>query len=101
VKKLNTILENLTGMNAMSDQVIANDLLFASKTGIKSLAVAITEASSPEVTSILRKQLDDAITSHDRISALMMNKGWYHSKNIEEQVRLDIKNAQTALKLPE
>jgi similar to spore coat protein len=96
---MNTIIENLTGMNHMSDQVIAYDLLFSTKTGVKNTAVAITEAATPEVRTVLRKQLDAAIDLHERLSLHMINKGMYHAYNIGEQIQLDMKNAQTALNL--
>ena len=98
---MNTIIESMTGMNTLTDQVMASDLLFLSKSGIKNISLAISETTSPEVRNVLRRQLDDAIDSHQKISSLMINKGWYHAQNIDEQIKLDLKNAQAALKLPE
>ncbi|WP_248926560.1 spore coat protein [Paenibacillus hamazuiensis] len=93
---MNTLLENMTGMGSMTDQVIANDLLIAAKTGIKDCAVALTEATTPEVRQILKKQLDQAISSHEKISAYMIQKGLYHPTQVKQQIQLDLQNAQTA-----
>ena len=98
---VNTIIESMTGTNTLTDQVVASDLLFSSKSAITNISLAISETSSPEIRNVLRKQLDDAIDSHQKISSLMMNKGWYHAQNIDEQIKLDLKNAEAALNLPE
>ena len=98
---MNTIIESMTGMGTLTDQVVASDLLFSSKSTITNISLAISETTSQNVRKVLRKQLDDAIDSHQKISSLMMNKGWYHAQNIDEQIKLDLKNAQLALKLPE
>ena len=98
---MNTIIENMLGMNTLTDQVVASDLLFSSKSAITNISLAISETTSPNIRNILRKQLDDAINSHQKISSLMLNKGWYHANNIDEQIKLDLRNAQAALNLPE
>jgi similar to spore coat protein len=97
---MNTIVENLTGMNTMTDQVIATDFLIAAKAAVNDYAIALTETATPDVRTVLRKQLNDAINTHERISNYMINKGWYHAYNVQEQIRLDMKNAETALNLP-
>ncbi len=50
---MNSIIENMTGMNGMTDQVIASDLLIAAKSGIKNYALALTESTSSEVRNVL------------------------------------------------
>ena len=97
---MNAIVENLTGMNTMTDQVIATDFLMAAKTNVKNYALALTETATPEVRTILKTHLDDAITTHERITGYMMKKGWYHAYNVDEQIKLDLKNAEAALHLP-
>lgn len=81
-----TIIQNMIGMEDMTEQIIATDLLIASKSAIKNYAAAITEATSPEVTKTLRKQLDDAINAHGRISTYMMNKGYYNAFDPKDQM---------------
>jgi similar to spore coat protein len=96
---MNTIVENLTGMNTLTDQVIATDLLIAAKAGVKNYAIALTETASEDVRTTLVKQLNEAITHHTRISNYMIQKGFYHPHNVSEQIRLDMDNAQKALNL--
>ncbi|UFJ42021.1 spore coat protein [Brevibacillus humidisoli] len=94
---MNTVVENLTGMNVMTDQVIATDLLFAAKSGIRNYAVAITETASPEVRATLRKHLEDGIAYHEKVTNYMVEKGWYHPYNPQQQLDLVLKSADTAL----
>lgn len=93
------ILQNLAGMADMTEQVIATDFLLASKAAVKNYAVAISEVTTPEVRAVLRRQLSVAIDTHENITRYMMNNGYYHVYNPQEQLRLDIKTADTALKL--
>ncbi|MCR2807098.1 spore coat protein [Paenibacillus soyae] len=97
---MNTIIENLTGMNVLTDQVIAMDFLIAAKSGVRNYAAAVTEAGTPEVKAILIKQLDEAIDTHEQILAYMIDNGLYHPWNPQEQARLNLQNIDTALKLP-
>ena len=51
------IIEKLTGMNALSDQVVAMDLLIAAKSGARNYAMAVTEAGTPEIKELLTRHL--------------------------------------------
>ncbi|MNF16354.1 Spore coat protein F precursor [compost metagenome] len=62
--------------------------------------MAITETASPEIKTILAKQLDEALIAHEQISNYMVNRGFYHPHNVNEQIQLDIQNIQTALNIP-
>ncbi|MDB4868720.1 MAG: spore coat protein [Cohnella sp.] len=93
------MVQNLTGTDALTDQVIAADFLIAAKTGVKSCAIAITESATPEVRSFLEGQLTQAVALHGDITELMMKRGWYHPYNASEQIKLDIQRAQTAMNL--
>lgn len=42
---MNALIESLTGMNKMSDQVIATDFLIAAKSGVRNYAIALTETT--------------------------------------------------------
>ncbi|MDO3679616.1 spore coat protein [Paenibacillus ehimensis] len=97
---MNTLIKNLTGMGTMTDQVIAMDFLIAAKTGIQNYAIALTETASPDIKAVLRRQLDEAISTHERITNYMMRKEYYRPYHIPEQIELDRKNIQTALNLP-
>lgn len=90
-------METLAGANTLTDEVIANDLLFSAKAGVRMTAAAITEATTYEVRVMLQKQLDDAIGLHEAIANYMKNNDMYHPYNEDEQIRLDLKNAETAL----
>lgn len=96
---MNTLVENLTGMSAMTDQVIAYDFLLAAKSGVKTIAGALAETATPEVRTVLKKQLDEAIATHEQITNFMVSKGWYQAYNVQEQINLDLAAGQTALKL--
>ncbi|MFY4774401.1 spore coat protein [Metabacillus sp. RGM 3146] len=97
---MNPIIENLTGMNALSDQVVAMDLLISAKSGVRNYAFAVTEAGTPEIKEILTRHLVEALDMHEKTSAYMAEKGWYHAWDTNEQINLDLKNIDTALKLP-
>lgn len=96
---MNAILETITGMNKLSDQVIATDFLVAAKSAVRNYAIALTETTSPQVRTILRSQLAAAIASHETISNYMMKKGYYNAYDLHEQYDVDMKTADTALSL--
>jgi similar to spore coat protein len=97
---MNSFIQNLMGMEGMTEQVIAADFLISAKNGVRNYAMAITEAATPEVRETLRRQLEDAILTHERITAYMMDKAMYHAYNINEQINLDVQNAETVQNLP-
>ncbi|MGZ0085521.1 spore coat protein [Caldibacillus thermoamylovorans] len=41
--------------------------------------------------------INDAIAFHEQISQYMVNKGYYHPTNVQEQLRMDIQAAQQVL----
>lgn len=97
---MNRIIEALTGMDAMTDQVVAMDLLISAKSGVRNYAMAVTEAGTPEIKETLTRHLEEALDMHEQISTYMIEKGWYHAWNPNEQINLNLKNIQTALNLP-
>ncbi|MDD9269108.1 spore coat protein [Paenibacillus sp. GCM10023248] len=97
---MNTIIEHLTGMHTLTDQVIATDFLISAKSAVRSYAMAVTEAGTPEIKAILQKQLEESIDTHEKIMRYMMEKGWYHPWNMNEQLLLDLQNIKTALDVP-
>ena len=68
---MNPIIERLTGTAAMTDQVIAADLLISAKSGVRNYAIALTETASSEVRTVLRRHLEDAIRTHEQVSNYM------------------------------
>ncbi|KZE67665.1 spore gernimation protein GerQ [Fictibacillus phosphorivorans] len=97
---MNSFIENLTGMDALSDQVVAMDLLIAAKSGVRNYAMAVTEAGTPEIKEMLTRHLEEAIELHDQVSVYMVEKEWYHAWNTDEQIDLNLLNMKTALNLP-
>lgn len=94
---MNQIVENMTGMNKLSDQVIASDLLIFAKTGVKTYASAITESATPEVRNLLKKQLDEAISFQEQVGSLMMKKGWYDAYDMNKQIEMDLTQSQNTI----
>ncbi|MDM5340342.1 spore coat protein [Fictibacillus enclensis] len=97
---MNSIIENLTGMDALSDQVVAMDLLIAAKSGVRNYAMAVTEAGTPEIKEMLTRHLEEAIEMHEQVSSYIVEKGWYHAWDTNEQIQLNLTNMKTALDLP-
>ncbi|MDF2680527.1 MAG: spore coat protein [Brevibacillus sp.] len=97
---MNSIIQSLTGMGGMTDQVVAMDFLISAKSGVRNYAMALTETGTPEMKATLTKQLEEAIDMHEKISTYMIDQGWYRPWNVDEQIQLDQQNIQTALNLP-
>lgn len=97
---MNPIVGTLTGMNAMTDQVVATDLLITSKSGLKNYAGAIAEAATPEVRSILTTQFGKAVGLQERVYNYMRDNGFYNAYDPAQQLQMDIQNAEKALSLP-
>lgn len=99
---MTTKTEKLNNLKSIiNDQTIATDLLLSSKSGVRSLAVAITETATPEVKKVLKKELETAIDLHDKIAQYMIDNEMYHAYDLKEQVSQDLKNAEEALELGE
>lgn len=96
---MNPIIEYLTGLNVLTDQVIATDLLLSAKNGVRNYALAITEAATPEIRNTLEQQLEQNIELYERISSYMIERNWYQPMKLNEQLQMDLKNIETALKL--
>ncbi len=97
---MNTILEHLTGMHTLTDQVVAMDSLITAKSCVRNYAMAVTEAVTPEVKETLTRHLEEAIDMHERITMYMMERGLYHPWNLNEQIQLDLQNINMALNAP-
>jgi len=91
VKKLNP--------NTMSDQIIASDLNHTAKAGVRNLAWAITETTSPEVRSMLTQRFNEAVRFQEQVSSLMQQRGWYNPHDIQQQLNIDMQFAQTSMNL--
>jgi similar to spore coat protein len=94
---LNITIENAAGKNVLTDQIMAIDLLNSAKTSVKSYAISLTESTTEEIRTLLKEQLDVAVTAHEKISKYMINKGWYKPYDTMQQLQLDMDNAKVAL----
>jgi similar to spore coat protein len=90
-------IENIT--NTLDDLAIATDFLLSAKAAVRNYAVAITETATPEVRKILKKQLETAIDTHEKIAQYMIDNEMYHAYDLKEQINHDIKKADNALEL--
>lgn len=88
-----------TVQSTLKDQTIATDMLLTTKCAIKDLAVAITEAATPEVRTFLTQEFNNAVSFQESLFAYMQSKGLYNAFNIKQQIQTDIQNATTALNL--
>lgn len=97
---MNSLLEYLTGLDTLTDQIVAMDYLNTVKSGVRNYAMAVTEAGTPEIKAVLTRHLEEAIDMHERIMAYMIERGWYHPWDEKEQFQFDLKNIETALQAP-
>jgi similar to spore coat protein len=97
---MNFLLEKLTGLGSLTDQVIAMDFLNSVKSGVRNYAMAITDTVTPEIKATLMRQLEDAMDLHERVAAYLTDKGIYHPWNVDEQIAVDLANIELALKAP-
>ncbi|SDH41600.1 similar to spore coat protein [Planococcus glaciei] len=92
--------ENLAIPGSMLDDLaIATDFLVTAKAAVRNLAVAITETATPQVKKLLRRELDIAIDTHDKIAQYMIKNEMYHAYDVNEQVQHDLKKADITLEL--
>ena len=95
------ILQNIAGLGDITEQVIATDFLISAKAGVQNYAVAISETVSPQVREVLRKQLDTAIRTHEKIFRYMQKKGYYNAEDPAEQIKIDMNAAENVLNIPQ
>lgn len=83
---------------SLTDKDIALDLLTSSKTGVTTLAKALTETTNPQLRQTLKTQLTNCIDSHCRLSDMAINKGWYNAyESPQEQLQQDLSNINTLM----
>ncbi|MER2006032.1 MAG: spore coat protein [Psychrobacillus sp.] len=86
-------------MAMIDDLAIATDLLITSKAAVRNLATAITETATPSIKKLLRRELDTAIDTHDKIAQYMIKNEMYHAYDLNEQMEHDLEKADIALNL--
>lgn len=97
---MNSLIERFAGFDKLTDQIVAMDLLTASKSAINMYAAAATEAATPEIKETMRKHLFEAVNTHEQLTAFMMRRGFCLPYDVTGQIRLDRTNIETALSLP-
>lgn len=97
---MNPIIERIMGLDKLTDEMVAMDFLISAKTGVRNYAMAVTECATPEIKLILTKHLEEAIDTHERIIGYMMERGFYKPHEMNEQIKRDLTNIQTALDIP-
>jgi spore coat protein CotF len=95
---INDYLEvrNSEGMPKLVDTMMSTAFLLNTKNSVRNCAIALTEAASPEVRTVLRNELNSALRMHEAIYTMMINKGWFHPMNLDKQFQMDLESSTTA-----
>jgi len=96
---MNETIKSLTHMDKMDNQAVATEFLITAKAGVRNIAWALTEAASPSVREVLGRQLNEAVSTHERIARYMMDKGYYHAYSPSDQIKADMKLVDTVMDL--
>nr|WP_106779102.1 spore coat protein [Lysinibacillus timonensis] len=90
---------NSVNMPELTDSGVALEFLLTTKTGIRTISIALTETASPVLRKLMKTQLDVMIDLYDEICELMMKKDWLKPYDLESQKELDIKSAENAVSI--
>lgn len=89
-------LEKSEISNNMTEKDIALDILKDSKFIINTMSMAITESSNPRLREILKKQFNEALLNHFRLTDLSIQNSWYQTRSTPiEQLKTDYQEVQT------
>lgn len=88
---------NSLNVPELADTTFAMDFLLRAKEGVRNLAIALTETTSPDARALLRIQLRQAIALHQEITELMISKKWFHPYELGEQYQLDQLSAKNTV----
>lgn len=89
------------GMPNQVDSAIALDFLINVKTGIRNIAITLTETTSPDLRAILKKQLKAGIQLQTELYQLMMEKEWFYPYDMPKQFELDLQSSELAVRIAE
>lgn len=95
------VIKNLMTVAGMKDQVIASDFLVSAKAKVIYTSLALTESATPELRQELENQLFQALDTHEAISEYMIDNGYYHPHQPNEQLKVDLEIAETSTELAE
>ena len=92
-------IRNSEGMPKLVDTTMSMGFLLNAKNSVRSYALALTNAVTPEVRTVFKNELNSAIRMHELISKMMIEKGWFHPGNLEKQFQMDLESSQTAVQI--
>ncbi len=92
-------IRNSEGMPKLVDATMSTAFLLNTKNAVRNCAIALTEAVSPEVRTVLRNELNSALRMHEAITNIMIKKGWFHPVNLEKQFQMDLESSTTAIQI--
>ncbi len=96
---IENVVDKMSGIPKMANEIIASDLLDACKLSAALLTDATLEASSPELRQFFQKSLNRALDAHGRLSKTAEEKGWYHAHLPPvEEVRKDLEMTRNLAK---
>lgn len=88
-------LRNAEGMPKLVDASMSMAFLLNVKSGVRNCAIALTEATTPEVRTTLQSQLDTGLNLHEELTNMMINKGWLNPVDMDKQFQMDMESSQT------
>jgi spore coat protein F len=77
----------------------AGDLLGLTKTLVRNLAIAITEAATPALRKVFTNQLIATVHGHERVFNYMHKHGYYPAYDLGVLLGHDIENSKKALNM--
>lgn len=92
-------VRNSEGMPKLVDTTLSTAFLLNTKNSVRNCAIAISEAASPEVRTVLRNELNAALRIHEAIYTMMIKKGWFHPVNLEKQFQMDLESSENAIQI--
>ncbi|WP_409304932.1 spore coat protein [Peribacillus sp. SCS-155] len=90
-------VENAEGMPELADASLAMEFLLTVKTGVRNAANALAETATPELREAFRSQMEAGLALHGELSSFMIEKGWLHPYNLQDQYKMDLKSVKGAL----
>lgn len=90
---------NSVNMPELTDSGVALEFLLTTKTGIRTISIALTETASPVLRKLMKTQLDVMFDLYEEICELMEKKEWIKPYDLESQKDLDIKSAENAISI--
>ena len=80
------------------DKVIAGALLGGAKVKATAYCGAVLESTNPEVRHLFTTHLQEALTAHERLTKLMVQRGWYSAdSSAQELLQEAVKQARPVL----